>query len=193
MFVIELKLFLPYIYFIEIITPCFKVNHSSTITITQVLDILWITCAKEETKFRNYPQESGHLIRRTRHASNCVWRVSPCKEVCPKKKENAKERLSASGVQKGLVEEVTLKLKLKGLKERWTGGLKGAFSRQRTFQGGQWGQNAQRVHQETGKAVCELACHAREFASSHAGTESMISENRKDMIQFRFPIYMKWG
>ena len=72
MFVIELKLFLPYIYFIEIIIPYFKVNHSSTITITQVLDILWITCAKEETKFRNYPQESDHLVKRTRHASNCV-------------------------------------------------------------------------------------------------------------------------
>ena len=40
MFVIELKLFLPYIYFIEIIIPYFKVNHSSTIKTTQVLDIL---------------------------------------------------------------------------------------------------------------------------------------------------------
>ena len=39
-----------------------------------------------------------------------------------------------------------------------------------------------------------LACHAGESALSQAGTESMkISENRRDMIQFRFPMYMKCG
>ena len=59
--------------------------------------------------------------------------------MCPKNKENSKKGTSKCiwEIQKGLIEEVTLKLKLKGLKERWTGGLKEGFSRQRTFQGGQ--------------------------------------------------------